>query len=433
MKKHLAQAPEHSAPHMRQLCRGCQAELPKAFLDLGVTPLANFYVAEGPEKPEPRYPLAVCYCPACHLIQLMNTVPPEELFSNYTYFSSYSDAYLRHAHDLAEHLVALYHLGPHSRVLEIASNDGYLLKYFQQYGIPALGVEPAQNIAEYANSCGIRTLNRFFALDAIEEIKAEFGQADVVIGNNVVAHVPATNEFFQAVRACLAPGGHAVFEFPYVMDLLQKTEFDTIYHEHVFYLSLSAFDRLVRRANLQVVDVQHLPLQGGTLRVYVSDASSPEMSSRSVQEMLERESEVGLISAEYYDDFGQQVDQVRDKFVALVRRLKSEGKRIAAYGAPAKGNTLLNYCGVGRDLIDFTVDRSPHKQGKCLPGSHIPVLTPEELTRRMPDYAVILAWNLADEIIQQQQKYLERGGKFIIPIPQPYIVSAFEEASAPPD
>lgn len=399
-------------------CLGCGGSLPDAFLDLGKMPLANAYVwPEQAHLQEPTYHLAVACCPVCHLVQLTEPVPPENLFSEYLYFSSYSESFLGHARGMAKTLTEQFHLSTESRVLEIASNDGYLLQYFRESGIPVLGIEPAQNIAIEAERRGIPTLNCFFAPEAVEEILGGFGDADLIIGNNVLAHVPTINEFLQAVKACLKPTGVAVFEFPYVRELLDKTEFDTIYHEHVFYYSLSAIKNLAQRAGFEVSDVIPQSVHGGSLRVYLQHKGT-QPTGPNVAVILAEEETAGLTSPERYASFSGGVTALKNELRSSLCGLKASGKRLAAYGAPAKANTLLNYCGIGTDLLEFTVDRSPHKQGLLMPGSRLPIRPPEDLLKEMPDYTVILPWNIAEEIMVQQAEYRRRGGKFLIPIPK---------------
>ena len=405
-------------------CLGCCGSSSAIFLDLGRTPLANSYLAAEQDCSRgPTFPLAVAYCGACHLVQLAETVAPEKMFSEYVYFSSYSESFLEHARRMAEAHIDRFNLGPGSRVLEIASNDGYLLQYFTRRDIAVLGVEPAGNIARAARDRGIPTLECFFEAPAVPVILKEFGPADLILGNNVLAHVPGINGFMGAVRACLKPGAAAVFEFPYLRDLLEKVEFDTIYHEHVFYYSLSAIRILAGRAGLELWDVIPQPVHGGSLRVFLQQPGARPIEHR-VAAMLNEEAALGLTGSARYASFGQQVRALKDEILLMLGDLKRARKTIAAYGAPAKGNTLLNYCGIGRDLIEFTVDRSPHKQGKLLPGSRLPILPPEALLARMPDYAVILPWNIADEIIGQQGAYLHAGGKFIVPVPSPRVIEA---------
>jgi hypothetical protein len=403
-------------------CLGCAAPLDAPFLDLGTQPLANALVRpEDATRPEPRLPLAVAYCVRCHLVQLTETVPPETLFGEYVYFSSYSESFLAHARAMAEMLVSRFSLGPERRLLEIASNDGYLLRYVQERGVPVLGVEPARNVAEVARAGGIRTLARFFGPELVTDVVCDFGRAHVIVGNNVLAHVPGINAFLHAVAACLTPDGAAVFEFPYVGDLLAGTAFDTIYHEHVFYYSLAAVARLAGRAGLEVFDVERQRVHGGSLRVFLQRAGARPIAP-AVGRLGGEESATGLTSAARYAGFSAQVRRVCTELPALLRRLRADGRRLAAYGAPAKGTVLLNACGVGTDLLEVTVDRSPHKQGRLIPGVRLPIRPVEDLVKEMPDATLLLTWNLADEIVAQQGEYLRRGGRFLVPVPSPRLL-----------
>ena len=403
-------------------CLGCQSILPHPFLDLGKMPLANAYIKPGESHhPEPTYPLSLTYCNFCKLVQLCDLVPPEKMFSEYLYFSSYSDTFLDHAEKMAKDLTSHLSLNTNSRVVEIASNDGYLLKYFLQMGIQVLGIEPAINIAEIATKRGIPTINKFFNPRVAQEIIKQFGQADLIIGNNVLAHVPKIIEFLESVKACLSPGALAVFEFPYLGELLDKTAFDTIYHEHVFYLSATAVNNLALRAGLQLIDVSHQPVHGGSLRVFLKSGSS-NPSTAAVGTILSLEDKLGITAPDRFATFSRDVMLLKRKLIECLVKIKKSGGRLAAYGAPAKGSTLLNYCGIGKDLLEFTVDRNPHKQSLLMPGSHLPIRPPEDLIKIMPDYTLILPWNISDEIISQQREYTKNGGKFIIPIPKARIV-----------
>jgi SAM-dependent methyltransferase len=403
-------------------CLGCESKIPNTFLDLGEMPLANSYIEpKNQDRKETFYKLAVAYCPKCHLVQLTHRIAPEDLFSNYLYFSSFSHAFLKHAEDMVESLTSQLALDASSLVMEIGSNDGYLLQFFKQRGIPVLGVEPAKNIAKVANQRGIPTLDIFFGPGSVNKIMQEKGQADIIIGNNVLAHVPLINDFLLSVNKCLKPIGSAVFEFPYLKDLLNHTEFDTIYHEHVFYYSLSAIKILAERAGLELYDMSRQNIHGGSLRVFLQKERQHEVSSNVIKMLLEEE-QYGITDKDSYSNFGEKVEKLKTKLMELLIELKQAGKTIAAYGAAAKGNTLLNYIGIDSKVIDFVVDRSPHKQGFLLPGTRIPILHQDELLKRMPDYTLILAWNFAEEILAQQAEYRKRGGRFIIPVPEIQVV-----------
>lgn len=403
-------------------CLGCAEPLPPAFLDLGNTPLANSYLEPNSDiQAEASFPLAVVFCPHCFLVQLSETVPPDAMFKVYLYFSSYSESFLIHAQAMCDTLSKRFKLGGESRVLEVASNDGYLLQYFKAKGIPVLGVEPASNIAEESRRRGIETMNCFFGPAAVGEILRSFGSVDLLIGNNVLAHVPTINEFLAATAACLKETGCAVFEFPHVQDLLRKTEFDTIYHEHVFYYSLHSLNHLAGRAGLEIFDVAKQKVHGGTLRVFLRHAGGGELSA-SVKCMLDEELAAGLTRAETYAAFSSRVVALKRDLRGLLKGLKSSGKKICAYGAPAKGNTLLNYCGIGSDIIEHTVDRSPHKQNKLLPGTRIPIRHPDYISDSKPEYLLILPWNLQDEIMGQMAHIRRWGGKFIVAIPSPKVI-----------
>jgi SAM-dependent methyltransferase len=398
-------------------CLGCDAPLPDAFLDLGTLPLANSLVLpDDAARPEPRYPLAVAHCASCQLVQLRDRVPPETMFSDYLYFSSFSSSFVEHARRMAEELARRFSLRPGSRVVEVASNDGYLLEHFHRAGLAVLGVEPAANVAQQAIARGIPTLVRFFGPQAVGDVRERLGAADLLVGNNVLAHVPDVNGFLAAARECLAPDGVAVFEFPSLAELLDRTEFDTIYHEHVSYLSLLAVEGLARRAGLEVFDVESQPVHGGSLRVFL--ARSGRAVSAAVTEARTLERAAGLHRPETYGGFAGRVRRLQEGLVEGLRARRRAGARIAAYGAPAKGNTLLNSSGIGRDVVEFTVDRSPHKQGRLLPGSHIPVRPVEDLLVEQPDFAVLLPWNLEAEVVAQRRDYLERGGCFLVPVPE---------------
>lgn len=403
-------------------CRACGCAEGELVLDLGIQPLANnLLLPEDLGKSEPRFPLRVFVCPACWLLQLTDLVPPVELFSEYFYFSSFSDAMLRHARAAAERYCSEMKLGVESRVVEVASNDGYLLQYFQRAGVPCLGVEPAANIAKVAREKGIETWTEFFGLELTHRLVRERGRADLILGNNVFAHAPDINDFVGGLRELLKPGGRIVLEVPYGVELVEQTEFDTIYHEHVFYFTLTALKPLFHRHGLEICDVEHIAIHGGSLRIFAGHSGAQPIAS-GVAALLAEERSKGVDKLAFYRGFADQVRRVRADVLQQMEACQQAGKSIAAYGASAKGSTLLNYCGLRREQIDFVADRSTYKQGRLTPGTHLPIVPAEELAHRRPDYTLLLTWNFADEIFEQQRAYRERGGKFIIPIPKVRVV-----------
>ena len=417
--------PSRLATRLAQ-CRSCGAPLTHIVADLGMTPISNAFVrADHSSSSERFYPLMSFVCDSCWLVQLQDFETPETHFhGEYVYFSSFSDSWLAHARSFVDTAIARFNLGSKSRVVEIASNDGYLLQHFVKAGIPCLGVDPAANCAQVASDLrGVPTEVAFFGSETARRLLKQGGAADLIIANNVLAHVPDINDFVVGFKVLLAERGTISFEFPHVLEMIQNVEFDTIYHEHYSYLSLLALEPLFARHDLQVVDVERLATHGGSLRLYVAHVGS-STPARAVEAMRGEERAGGLNDLATYEAFSDRVRLLKRRLLHVLIRLTDAGYSIAAYGAPAKGNTLLNYCGIGRDFIDFTVDRNVHKQGLLLPGSRIPVLAPDEIERRQPDCVLILPWNLRDEIIAQVNQIPGWNGRFIVPVPEPMLLDS---------
>jgi SAM-dependent methyltransferase len=388
-------------------------------VDLGMSPLCeSFLRAEDLNRMEPFYPLRVYVCGDCFLVQLEEFVEPSEIFDEYAYFSSYSDAWLDHARCYVEAISARLSLDDTSNVLEVASNDGYLLQFFVEKGVPALGVEPARNVAEAAIEKGVPTRIEFFGDALATEMSADGYQADLVVANNVLAQVPDLNDFVSGLRRILSADGVITLEFPHLLQLLAQNQFDTIYHEHFSYFSLSTCMRILAAHGLEVFDVEELWTHGGSLRVFARQVGGSAASSDRVAEMIERELEAGLLDTSTYEGFGTLVEATKRQLLSLLIDARNAGKTVAAYGAPGKGNTLLNYCGIRTDLIEYACDRNPYKHGRFTPGTHIPIYPPEHLEETKPDYVVILPWNLKEEITKQLAYISDWGGRFVVPIPE---------------
>lgn len=404
---------------MTSKCRFCATPLEHTFVDLGLSPISNAFVKkEDINKHEPFYPLHAFVCGDCYLVQLEEFESPDEIFSDYVYFSSYSDSWLAHARRFAGEATRRFGLNDNSLVVEVASNDGYLLQYFLKDSIPVLGIEPASNVAEHAREAGIDTIDEFFGVALAEKLVADGRRADLLVGNNVLAHVPDINDFVGGLQIILADDGVLSMEFPHLLRLIEETQFDTIYHEHFSYLSLLAVQRIFAHHGLQVFDVEELPTHGGSLRVFAQRKGASQAVSPNVERVLGDERAASLDSLDGYQDFSVKVERVRRDLLAFLDDAKIEGKQVVGYGAPAKGNTLLNYCHVGPELIQYTVDRSPHKQGKLLPGTHIPVRSPDDIANTRPDYVLILPWNLREEIVEQMKHIRDWDGQFVVPIPE---------------
>jgi len=409
---------------VRFTCRFCGAPLRTSFVDLGSTPLCQTHIApEQLADMEPFYPLHAYVCDGCFLVQLQQFVSPADIFSEYAYFSSYSVSWVEHARRYADDMVSRFGLGPASRVVEIASNDGYLLQHFVARGISVLGVEPAANVAKAAVARGVATTVRFFGRTAASEIAQEYGKPDLLLGNNVLAHVPDLNDFVAGMKALLAPAGVITMEFPHLARLMAGNQFDTIYHEHFSYFSFVVVQRIFASHGLTVFDVEELPTHGGSLRIYARHAENAALPvGDRVRALRQRELDDGFETLDRYRGFSEQVRSTKRKLLALLIEARNRGRRVAGYGAPGKGNTLLNYCGIRTDFVEFTVDANPYKQGKYTPGTRIPILNPDAIRAARPDIVLILPWNLKEEIVAQAGYIREWGGRFLVPIPEPQLI-----------
>lgn len=401
-------------------CRFCGTNLQHTFVDLGMSPLCESYVSrEQLNQMEPFYPLHVYVCDQCFLVQLEEYVSPEDIFTEYAYFSSYADAWLQHAKDYTDLMERKFELDGNSLVVEVASNDGYLLQYFVEKGISCLGVEPAANVAQAAIDKGVATRIEFFGTESARRMVEEGLQADLLIGNNVLAQVPDVNDFVAGMKILLKPQGVITVEFPHLLCLVSENQFDTIYHEHFSYFSFITAEKIFAAHGLTLFDVEELPTHGGSLRIYGRhnvDSSKP--ISGGVTTLRTREQQAGVTDMAYYSAFSEKVKETKRKLLEFLIQARREGKSVAGYGAPGKGNTLLNYCGIRTDFLDFTVDRNPYKQGKFLPGTHIPIYRPDKIKETEPDYVVILPWNFKEEIMEQMSFIREWGGQFVVPIPE---------------
>lgn len=401
-------------------CRSCAGTALTPVVDLGTQPLANAYRRPADTRPEPRYPLGLLLCDRCALVQLTGSVDPRVMFDDYPYFSSYSATMVAAMRELAGRVSAERALGPGDLVVDIGSNDGYLLRHYRELGVRVLGIDPARNITTTAVEAGIPTLVAYFGTAAATEARTAHGPAEVIHANNVMAHVPDVNDFTAGLARLLADDGVILVESPYVVDLVTGCEFDTIYHEHVFYYSMTSMTTLLRRHGLTVTGVEHLPIHGGTLRYTIRRAAAD--GSPAVRRLLDREAAAGIARPAYYRALEDQVGRIRPRLLALLTDMRARGARIAAYGAAAKGTVLLNHFGITTGLIDAVIDRNPHKQGRLMPGARIPIVGPDYLAAARPTHLLVLVWNLLDEVARQQADYLRDGGRFILPLPEPRIV-----------
>ncbi len=411
-----------SIAHARP-CRICSAPVTTTLVDLGMSPLCeSFLSADQLEQMEPYYPLHAMVCGQCFLVQLPEHVKPEHIFTEYAYFSAYATSWVEHARRYCHMIKDRLGLGATSQVVEIASNDGYLLQHFIPLGVPVLGIEPALNVAEAARARNVPTLTEFFGMALARRLVSEGRRADLIIGNNVLAQVPDLNDFVAGMAHLLTPEGVVTLEFPHVERLIEGNQFDTIYQEHFSYFSLVTIDRLARRNGLKLIDAEQLPTHGGSLRVYLARADATRVPAKAVADLLAHERSAGLEDLATYARFGAQVHRTKRALLAFLIKVKAEGKTVCGYGAPGKGNTLLNYCGIGTDFLDFTVDRNPYKHGRYTPGMHIPILPVEAIDKAKPDYLLILPWNLRTEIVAQMSHVTAWGCKFVVPIPKVEVI-----------
>lgn len=409
--------------YKRTACRACGEEKLRPFIALGPTPLANSFLKSPAEfEMEVFYPLDVYFCEECSLVQLTDVVDPKILFGNYIYVTGTANTIVSHNQQHAETVFDFLGLHGEDLVIEVASNNGSLLGCFREHGVRTLGIEPAENIAAIANADGIETVNKFFNSATANEILSEYGSARAVIGNNVLAHVDDTQDFLKGCKSLLSDDGLVIIEVPYLKEFVDLVEFDTVYHEHLCYFSVTSLMRLCDAVGLSIIRVDRVPVHGGSIRMYAGKKEKYSSHAAAVIAMAEDERKTGLTAPETFENFAEKTRDTREKLCSLLESLKAEGKSIAAYGAPAKGNTLLNYCGIDTRLLDFAVDKNPLKVGLYTPGAHLPVLPVSAVLERQPDYLLILAWNFADEITKQQSEFEARGGKFIIPIPEPRII-----------
>ncbi len=402
------------------ICRFCKSSLSEVFADLGISPLANSFLKSNMfEKKEPKYPLVAYLCSKCFLVQVPEFERPENIFTDYAYFSSFSDTWLKHSENYANSVIQEFNFNDKSFVIEIASNDGYLLQFFRDRNIPVLGIEPAANVAKIAQERGIPTLVKFFGTDTAMHIISRNQKADLVIANNVLAHVPDLNDFISGMKQILKEDGIITIEFPHLLNLIKFNQFDTIYHEHFSYFSLLSLEMIFSRHGLTIFHVEEIPTHGGSLRVYLKHSDNQKFSIRkSVNSVIDKERKHGLDDILTYSSFANRINCIKENILKFFHNAKKENKKIVCYGAAAKGNTLLNYCGIGKEFIEYIVDKSPHKQGLFLPGTHIQVMNPNMVFETKPDYLIILPWNLKDEVMQQMNRIREWNGKFVVFIPK---------------